>query len=93
MRGRADLASAFGCDDEVEEPAAAEQIKCPKTCPVQRASAGVDRISSEDCELADKPLDLKDDGRRKLSDGMLGVGVVRPGPGVTRRWPLGARMS
>jgi hypothetical protein len=35
-------------DDEVEEPAAAEQIERPKTCPMQRASAGVDRISSED---------------------------------------------
>ncbi len=51
------------CDDEVEEAAAAVQIECPKASTVQRASTGMDRIPSEDCELVGKPLDLKDDGR------------------------------
>ena len=63
-------------DNEVEEPATAEQIERPKTCPMQRTSASVDRISSKDGEVAGKPLNLKDDGRRKPSDDMLGVEVV-----------------
>jgi hypothetical protein len=79
-------------DDEVEEPAAAEQIERPKTSPMQRASTGADRIPPENCELVGKPLNFEDDGRRKPSNDM-GVGVVLPGPGVTYRRPLGVRMS
>lgn len=79
-------------DDEVEEPAAAEQIERSKTSPMQRASTGADRIPPKNCELVSKPLNLKDDCRREPGNDMLGVGVVLPGPGVTHRRPLGARM-
>ncbi len=62
-------------DDEVEEPAAAEQIEHPKTAPMQRASTSADRILPENCELVGKPLNFKDDGRRKPSNDMLSVGL------------------
>lgn len=78
-------------DDEVQEPAATEQIKRPEPTPVQRTSACAGGIPSEDHQLLGQAFDFRDDRGGQSPSDVFFVRVVLPGPALTHPWRHGVR--